>query len=42
MLDEPIFRLGFERAELANMSEEERERYEESLKVYRDLLNVMS
>ncbi|MEK7484123.1 MAG: Rpn family recombination-promoting nuclease/putative transposase [Planctomycetota bacterium] len=40
-LDAPIFQRFFEQAELAKLSQEERECYEESLKVYRDLHNVI-
>src|SRR3990167_6277743 len=40
-LDDPIFEQVFERAELAKLTPEEREGYEESLKVYRDLNNVI-
>lgn len=36
-----ILEQAFERAELANLSEEERAAYEQSLMVYRDLLNVV-
>ena len=40
-LDDPIFEQVFERAELAKLTPEERERYDESLKVYWDLNNVI-
>jgi predicted transposase/invertase (TIGR01784 family) len=41
-MEEPIFQRLFEAAEVANFSKAERERYEQSLKSYRDLQNVLS
>ncbi|MBI3650785.1 MAG: PD-(D/E)XK nuclease family transposase [Acidobacteria bacterium] len=41
VLQEDLFRRGFMRAEIANYNRKERSEYERSLKVYRDLKNVL-
>ena len=41
ILNEPIFQRAFERAKEVNLTPEEREAYEESLKSYRDNINVI-
>lgn len=41
-LQERVFKRLFEQAEIARFSPQERRGYEDSLKVYRDLVNVMS
>jgi predicted transposase/invertase (TIGR01784 family) len=41
ILNEPIFQKAFQTAELANLSPEQREKYEESLIYYRDLKSVL-
>lgn len=42
VLQEKLFKRFFEQAKIANFNREERKDYEESLKVYRDLINVVS
>ncbi|MCS6968691.1 MAG: PD-(D/E)XK nuclease family transposase [Cytophagales bacterium] len=41
ILNEPIFQKAFEAAALANLTPEQRDRYEESLIQYRDLKSVL-
>ena len=41
VLNEPIFRKAFERAQEINLTAQERDAYEESLKIYRDNINVI-
>lgn len=41
ILNQPIFQKAFERAKEANLTSEERDAYEESLKSYRDSINVI-
>lgn len=41
ILNQPIFQKAFERAKEANLTKEERDAYEESLKSYRDNINVI-
>lgn len=41
ILNQPIFREAFERAKEANLTDEEKDSYEESLKSYRDNINVI-
>lgn len=41
ILNEPIFRKAFERAKEVNLTKEEKDAYEESLKSYRDNINVI-
>lgn len=41
ILNQPIFQKAFERAKEVNLTTEEKDNYEESLKVYRDNINVI-
>ena len=41
IFDDEVFKQAFEKAEIANYSEDERNNYEESLKTYRDLKGVI-
>ncbi len=41
ILNEPIFKRAFSTAELASLSPEQRDRYEQSLKHYRDFKNAI-